>query len=252
MDWLLRPDTVNKSIRAAVLAQVATLLVCYAVWVWEGCDHFMPFISDTDTHPSSGVPFTIGFTLSGLLLTTLAWQMFRLRSEWIESKPIGSRARILNTWSAIFGAMAGLFIVWIAYTPWDEDLALHLLQARVIFGGSILWAVLSTMLASEMASLDGRFQGVLRARRDRTVLTVLSCVLMGLSVLRFTGFSDAAALNLEDFEAYVDTVEVCTDLHISSMSMAALFEWAMVLGLIGVLETGTREVSLLTSHESDE
>ena len=44
MDWLLRPDTVSKSIRAAVLAQVATLLVCYMIWVWEGCDHFMPFI----------------------------------------------------------------------------------------------------------------------------------------------------------------------------------------------------------------
>ena len=54
MDWLLKPDTVSKSIRAAVLAQVATLLVCYTIWVWEGCDHFMPFISDTDTHPSSG------------------------------------------------------------------------------------------------------------------------------------------------------------------------------------------------------
>ena len=108
------------------------------------------------------------------------------------------------------------------------------------------------MLASEMASLDGRFLGVLRTRRDRTALTVLSCVLMGLSVLRFTGFSEAAALNLEDFEAYVDTVEACTDLHISSMSMAALFEWAMVLGLIGVLETGIREVSLLSSDESEE
>ena len=252
MDWLLRPDTVSKGIRAAVLAQVATLLVCYVVWVWEGCDHFMPFISDTDTHPSSGVPFTIGFTVSGLLLTTLAWQMFHLRSEWIESKPVGSRLRVLNTWSAISGAIAGMFIVWIAYTPWNEDLALHLLQARVIFGGSILWAVLSTMLAREMALLNGRFERVLRTRRDRTVLTVLSCALMGLSVLRFTGFADAAALNLGDFETYIDTVEACTDLHITSMSMAALFEWAMVLGLIGVLETGISEVSLLTSHESDE
>jgi len=34
--------------------------------------------------------------------------------------------------------------------------------------------------------------------------------------------------------------------------MAALFERAMVLGLISVAETATREVSLLTSHESEE
>ena len=78
MDWLLRPDTVSKSIRAAVLAQVVTLLVCYAVWVWEGCDPYMPFISDTDTHPSSTVPFTIGFTLSGLLLTMLALSLIHI------------------------------------------------------------------------------------------------------------------------------------------------------------------------------
>ena len=34
--------------------------------------------------------------------------------------------------------------------------------------------------------------------------------------------------------------------------MAALFEWAMELGLISVVETAVREVSLLTSDESEE
>ena len=47
-------------------------------------------------------------------------------------------------------------------------------------------------------------------------------------------------------------VQICNDLSITEMSMAALFEWAMVLGLIVVVETGIHEVSLLTSHESEE
>ena len=248
MQWLLQAGTVRKTIRACIAAQLATLAVCYALWVSEGCDHFMPFISDTDTHPVSGVPFTIGFTVSGLLLTLLAWQLFRLRSDWISSNPTGARLRSLNTFSAIFGIISGLFIVWIAYTPWDEQLALHLLQARVIFGSSLIWAILATIMAREMADFDACFQEVYVPRRNRVAFTGLCLGLMVLSVVQYTGIS----AGLLEFETYVDMVQICTDLSITEMSMAALFEWAMVLGLIGVVETGIHEVSLLTSHESEE
>jgi len=248
MQWLLQAGTVRKTIRACIAAQLATLAVCYALWVSEGCDHFMPFISDTDTHPVSGVPFTIGFTVSGLLLTLLAWQLFRLRSDWISSNPTGARLRSLNTFSAIFGIISGLFIVWIAYTPWDEQLALHLLQARVIFGSSLIWAILATIMAREMADFDACFQEVYVPRRNRAAFTGLCLGLMVLSVVQYTGIS----AGLLEFETYVDMVQICTDLSITEMSMAALFEWAMVLGLIGVVETGIHEVSLLTSHESEE
>ena len=248
MQWLLQAGTVRKTIRACIAAQLATLAVCYALWVSEGCDHFMPFISDTDTHPVSGVPFTIGFTVSGLLLTLLAWQLFRLRSDWISSNPTGARLRSLNTFSAIFGIISGLFIVWIAYTPWDEQLALHLLQARVIFGSSLIWAILATIMAREMADFDACFQEVYVPRRNRAAFTGLCLGLMVLSVVQYTGIS----VGLLEFETYVDMVQICNDLSITEMSMAALFEWAMVLGLIGVVETGIHEVSLLTSHESEE
>ena len=245
---MLQADTVRKTVRAGVAVQLATLVVCYALWVSEGCDHFMPFISDTDTHPVSGAPFTFGFTVSGLLLTLLAWQMFRLRSDWISANPTGARLRSLNTFSTIFGIFSGLFIVWIAYTPWDEQLALHLLQARVIFGGSIIWAILTTIMTSEMAAFDARFHEVYMPRRNRTAFTCLCLGLMALSVVQYTGIS----VGLPVFETYVDMVQICTDLSITEMSVAALFEWAMVLGLISVAETATREVSLLTSHESEE
>ena len=248
MQWLLQADMVRKTVRACIAAQLATLAVCYALWVSEGCDHFMPFISDTDTHSVSGGLFTFGFTVSGLLLALLAWQMFRLRSDWISANPTGARLRSLNTFSAIFGMLSGLFIVWIAYTPWDEQLALHLLQARVIFAGSIIWALLSTVMASDMAAFDARYHEVYKPRRDRAAFTGLCLGLMALSVVQYTGIS----VGLPEFETYVDMVQICTDLSITEMSIAAVFEWAMVLGLISVIETALREVSLLTSHESEE
>ena len=74
---------------------------------------------------------------------------------------------------------------------------------------------------------------------------------MALNVVRFIGFGDATSLELDHFEAYLDTVEICTDLMATEMSLAALFEWGMVLGLLSVLETGIREISLLSSDESE-
>ena len=137
MSEMLTRQSIQTSIKASVIVQLTTLVACYAIWTWDGCDPFMPFISDTDTNPVSSLPFTLGFTLAGLLLTIIAWQMYSIRSDWIVNNSVGTKPRMLNTFSAILGAISGLFIVWIAYTPWDENLALHLLQARVIFATSI-------------------------------------------------------------------------------------------------------------------
>ena len=114
---MLTRQSIRTSIKASVIVQLTTLVACYAIWTWDGCDPFMPFISDTDTNPVSSLPFTLGFTLTGLLLTIIAWQMYSIRSDWIVNNSVGTKPRMLNTFSAILGAISGLFIVWIAYTP---------------------------------------------------------------------------------------------------------------------------------------
>jgi len=246
MEWLLQAGTVRKTLQASIALQLATLATSYAIWVYEGCDPFMPFISDTDTNPVSGVPFTLGFSVSGLLIIVLSWQYYRLRADWISSHPGVLRLGPLNSASSILAVLAGAFTIWIAFTPWSEQLALHLVQAKVIFGGLGLWAILSAVMASDMASLDSRFEVVYRARRLRTVFMLACASLLGLSVLQYTG---ASFLDPVHFESYLEMVGVCTDLSIPAMSRAALFEWGMVLGLIAVAETGLHEASLLTSDE---
>ena len=252
MNDLLSNQSIRNSIKASIIIQLATLAACYVTWVLDGCDPYMPFISDTDTNPASSPYFTLGFTLTGLSLCIIAWQMYKVRSEWIESNSLGTKPRMLNTFSANLGIISGLFIILIAYTPWDENLSLHLLQARVIFASSIAWAILSTMLAKVMQVNDIRFEQVFKARRDRTVFTVVCCALMALNVVRYVGLGDSASLELSHFVSYVGTVEICTDLSISEMSLAALFEWGMVLGLISVVHTGILETDLISSDESEE
>ena len=246
MEWLLQAITVRRTLQASIALQLVTLATSYATWIYEGCDPFMPFISDTDTNPVSGVPFTIGFCASGLLILILAWQYYRLRADWISSHPGVPRLGPLNSASSILAALAGAFTIWIAFTPWSEQLALHLVQAKVIFGGLGLWAILSTVMASDMASLDSRFGAVYRTRRLRTVFTLACASMLGLSVLQYTG---ASFLDSVHFESYLEMVGVCTDLSIPAMSRAALFEWGMVISMLAIVETGIHEASLLTSDE---
>ena len=189
MEWLLQASTVRKTLQTSIALQLTTLATSYAIWVYEGCDPFMPWISDTDTNQVSGVPFTIGFSVSGLMIIVLSWQYYRLRADWISSHSGVSRLEFLNLVSALLAALAGVFITWIAFTPWSEQLALHLIQAKVIFGGLGLWAILSTVMASDMASLDSRFEVVHRARRLRTAIMIVFASLLGLSVLQYTGVS---------------------------------------------------------------
>ena len=139
----MEPPRLEKQVRIAVAIHVITLLVCYFSWVLE--DPFIPFISDTDTNPASSWAFTIGFTLTGALMIPLSIQFYNVRRRWAEQNH-GSRIETMNLLSAISVAVSGISIIWISYTPWHEQMELHMLQARVIFGGLIIWALLSTVI----------------------------------------------------------------------------------------------------------
>ena len=229
MESLLRTSTVVLAIRAAILIQMATLAVCYFLWVNEGCDPFVPFISDTDTNPVSGLYFTIGFTLSGILLVYWAG-------------PSGEEAGIgaINAIPAISAVIAGVSLAWIADTPWDEQLDLHLIQARLVFGGSTVWAISSTVITSRMSESDAAFSNLLERRKARTLFTLICMVGMAVSVISYSG------LDLAVPASYLDSVRVCTDLNVTPLAMAATFEWLVALGLIAIIETCIEEARLLS------
>ena len=163
----------EKQVRIAVAIHVITLLVCYFSWVLDGCDPFIPFISDTDTNPASSWAFTIGFTLTGALMIPLSIQFYNVRRRWAEQNH-GSRIETMNLLSAISVAVSGISIIWISYTPWHEQMELHMLQARVIFGGLIIWALLSTVISLRMSERDARFSSLSQTRRSWTVFSLIA------------------------------------------------------------------------------
>jgi len=240
VESLLRTSTVVLAIRAAIIIQMATLAVCYFLWVNEGCDPFVPFISDTDTNPVSGLYFTIGFTLSGILLVIIGIQSYFLRGYW--AGPSGEEAGIgaINAISAISAVIAGVSLAWIADTPWDEQLDLHLIQARLVFGGSTVWAISSTVITSRMSESDAAFSNLLERRKARTLFTLICMAGMAVSVISYSG------LDLAVPASYLDSVRVCTDLNVTPLAMAATFEWLVALGLIAIIETCIEEARLLS------
>ncbi len=223
--------------------QIVTLVACYALWVMEGCDPFVPFISDTDTNPVSGVYFTTGFTISGILLMIIGTQSYFLRRNWAASNLEKGRVESLNLLSSISAIVAGASLAWIADTPWHEQMELHLVQARLVFGGSMVWAISSTLISSRMAEAEPAFSELSATRRRRTSFTFVCMAVMVVSVVSYSGISLAVPAS------YLDLVRVCTELDVTALSVAATFEWLVAIGLIGVIETCIGETRLLSEEQ---
>lgn len=232
------PSRLEKLVKITVAIQLITLVLCYFSWVLDGCDPFIPFISDTDTNPASSWAFTIGFTLTGALMAPLSIQFYHARRRWAERNH-GSGIETMNLLSAISVAISGIFLIWISYTPWHEQMELHMIQARVIFGGLIIWALLSTVISHNMSERDNRFSPLFLTRRNWTGFSLICLIGLAISVYSYAG----ASLSIP--AGHMGTVLECSDLGHPSLSLAAFFEWTMVFGFAGVSYTGAREALLI-------
>ena len=229
-------------VRIAVSVQMLTLAMIYILWVSDGCDPLVPFISDTDTNPVSGWAFTLGFTITGILTVPLSLQFYLLRDVWAKENPeLGISG--LNIVSSISVLFSGICLIWISYTPWHESMELHMVQARIIFGGTVIWAILSTVIAHRISKVDGRFATLYGSRRNWTIFSLASLLALAVSVFSYAGFS------LSIPAGHMDTVLECTDLGHPTLSIAALFEWLMVIGFAGVSYTGVQEALLMDGKD---
>ena len=114
-----------------------------------------------------------------------------------------------------------------------------MLQARVIFGGLIIWALMSTVISLRMSERDERFSSLSQTRRSWTVFSLMCLLGLAISVYSYAGVS------LSIPAGHMDTVLECSDLGHPSLSLAAFFEWSMVIGFTGVSYTGAQEALLM-------
>ena len=142
----------------------ATPIISYIFWILDGCDPIFPYISDLDLQPSAGFIFTVGYAICGVLLSINGFQISTIRGFWMERKNLEQRWMVINKFSMFPSILSGICLSWIAFTPWDEDLRLHLIQANLIFLGSILWAVITVIITFKISKIDKEFSKLIKKR----------------------------------------------------------------------------------------
>ncbi len=250
MQRLLEASVVERTLQATVALLALTPIVTYVLWIADGCEAFVPFISDMDLPLRSGFTFTLGYALSGILLATTGVQLGVLRERWMSSAGMSQSWVNLNRFSVLAAVAAGISLFWISFTPWDEYLGLHIVQANVIFSGSVIWAFCVTLATWKMSQEEGGFSDVLAPRAAFSMLAVVGLLGMVERVFRYTGLStDLYAL--EERLQLLD--EACVSLNEPLLSQAAAFEWLLAASMVLIIATFLPEVRLLTgAHEEEE
>jgi len=229
---------------ATIFGIFSTILLSYFVWVREGCDPWLPFISDTDVNPESGIPFTIGLSITGIMLTLAFIQIGALRQNWLEKYDTESRLIFWNKMSTLAGVTSGLATSWIAFTPWHEQMILHIFQASIIFTGAAIWVVIASFVSIKMSEIDESFSLILRYRIIAAIISVSSFILMSIHFGLIVGGKG----DLSSVEYYLDSVVICTELASPILTRAAFFEWLMVFSLGAVLASFIPEIDLLVDE----
>jgi|TARA_B110000263_G_scaffold69588_1_gene60586 hypothetical protein len=244
MQSLLQAKWVRYNHIATIFGIFTTILLSYFVWVREGCDPWLPFISDTDVNPQSGIPFTIGLSISGIMLTIAFIQIGKLRQNWLEKYDTGGRLIFWNKMSTLAGVTSGLATSWIAFTPWHEQMILHIFQASIIFTGAAIWVVIASFVSIKMSEIDESFSLILKNRIITAAISVSSFILMSIHF----GLVVSGEGNLSNVESYLDSVVICTELASPILTRAAFFEWLMVFSLGAVLASFIPEIDLLVDE----
>ncbi len=243
MERLLERRVVEVSIGVVVALLALTPLVSYALWISDGCEPNLPFISDMDLPRRSGLSFTIGYALSGVLLALTGLQLGVLRRVWIAEAGLPDSWGHLNSVSMAAAIAAGIGLFWISFTPWNEHFELHIFQANVIFFGSAIWALGMTLGTWRMALEDSAFSDFLIPRSIFTGMGLVGLIGMIERFIRFTGLStDLYALE----ERLGMLNQDCTSMKEGLLSQAAAFEWMLAGSMILVLASLLPEIKLLT------
>tara|TARA_B100000287_G_scaffold146491_1_gene138203 strand:- start:2194 stop:2988 length:795 start_codon:yes stop_codon:yes gene_type:complete len=242
VDRLLERLVVENTMKAVVFLLALTPLASYALWVSDGCEPNLPFISDMDLLPRSGFTFTLGYAISGVLLTLAGFQLGSLRGIWISEKGLEERWLMINKVSMFAAMAAGISLFWISFTPWNEQFELHILQANVIFIGSVIWSIGMTIVTWAMSKEDSSFAGFIPFRVISTGLGVIGLVGMLERFARYTGIStDLYALE----ERLGSLDQDCTSVTSELLSQAAAFEWMLAGSMILVLASVLPEIKIL-------
>jgi len=237
--WILQ-RRVQLTYHAAVVFPLMTMIFCYACWLLDGCAPLVPFISDLGLRGTMRQGFRAGLLASGLCLALTCLDAFIVRCRLLKAKRAQRSYAVLNFMMLLGGAGIAGGVAALGFFPWDVAIKPHLLCANTIFYGGTAWAscnaVLMRRLSKEQRAGHAGDWVKLRVAQGPLLLTSIVALILMLKSLGSAFSSEAEFATMlklaqDNFPAY------CHGKHLDSVGRAALFEWLLVISLIGSVAT---------------
>jgi len=165
----------------AVGTMAATFGICYGMWISHGCLAFMPYISDLGLYRSMKAVFTLGLIATGVLMLCVLPHIVVARQSLLSILQVHRHWQKINIMIGVAGAGTALGVGALGFFPWDKRLYCHLFCADLVFGGGLVWAVGSWVLARRFASAScGKYAhhtwNSCRHRRQLQLPVAVACI----------------------------------------------------------------------------
>ncbi len=250
MHRLLTPRWLRLAHRSSIIIPLLWWGLCYLFWIQRGCRPFLPFLSDFDLQEPEDTIFTVGVSLTCLILLVRMLQLYLSQSDQIMTLGLAPRWSLLNRFSLIPGTIGILSMAWLAQVPWNDDLLLHSGLADAIFGGGVLWCVCATALTWRRAREKPSLKRGLRWRLAGSGMAAVG--LLGMRQTLAQATADSGSYNIREriLLSHDDPLTHCSDALSTAMNLAAAFEWLMIFGILFVTWTFASDLGSATEAES--
>ena len=198
--------------RIGWLLPLLTVSVSMLIHALSGDARAVPFfISEADYPGLQRWVFTIGLTISGILLCFIAYR-FRYLFQSTEKR---KQARI----SYSSGILTGVAIIVLAFANMYDSLLLHCIVAVMVFGGGLVWGA-STHLLFESTETFGK-----QLRRIGLGMALFGLITMDTILIIYIGLHQGELSNEDSLIRRLDTIQ-------SAINYAAPAEYILFLGLV--------------------
>lgn len=218
-------------LKSAYGLYTATWLLCYALWLGQGCEPFLPFVSDFGDGLSAPV-FMVGMTVAALLAMPNIADLYLATRDKMEEA--GCCRRCLHSWMPVLGLWCKGSIIGVALNPWDIRIDAHVLFADGIFFGSIAFTLMATLLTPHAKG------GQLMVPLLLVGIAFTSCGMMfwhfgaGMELLGEDGVEQSATMMRNDYRAYCTGQGESLHRH-RDFNIAAAYEWSLLSSVIVIV-----------------
>ncbi len=246
-DILNNQKRVKWTFIVTMITCIITLFGSYLSWIVKGCRAYMPFISDMDLYQPEDTIFSVGGTLAGFFVLATLFDICWIKRNEIKKYSLSNNIHLLNFIALVPGAIAATSVVMLVNTPWTEDESLHISLADNIFYGGAMWGGLISVVSWRLNKENPSNSNILYWRGFYALVAIFSLFMM-MTTLGKTTWENAPERSLLE---YANSGDLCHSEYLADLSTAAVYEWFLIIGIVGVIATFWQDIHYSVSSEEE-